>query len=549
MKKYIKLILQDYKEDKMRKILTFFIFTAILFFFLSCATISSGPQAPIKLVILHTNDHHGHPLKFDNYPMVGVGGLPARAALVNQVRSENENVLVLDAGDLNTGESESTFFNAEPDIIGYNYIGYDAMTLGNHEFDNPLAVLQKQMQDAKFPFLSANIKYKDGSYIGKPYIIKEFKGLKVAILGLTTSETKIIGNPQIIGDLIIEDEIEVAKKLLPELKKKADIVIVLGHLGLYEGYGSKILAEKVPGIDLIIDGHSHTFMKEAVVVNGTPIVQAYQWGLYVGKATLTIEKKKITSFSWEAIPVNLQEKKADGKMGFIGQEIKEDAKILEMLLPYKDKVEQVLAEEIGEALDTFPNSEVRKAETALGDLVADAMLDYVKNLGVAFAINNGGGIRADLPKGVITKKTIYKILPFSNTLVVLTMKGSDLIELFNYIATIPQGKGAFPQVSEGLSFTINYEKGVCENILVQGKPIDPNATYKIATNSYMATGGDGYVVFKKALNVYDTSMMQRDVMIEYIKKVKQVAPIIKGRITIIGTKTAMFFKNLFGLVA
>lgn len=529
-----------------------FVLLFIIFVFLfsfSCSTLSFGTKGPVKLVILHTNDHHGHPLKFDNYPMTAVGGLAARATLVNQVRAENENVLVLDAGDINTGESESTFFNAEPDIIGYNYIGYDAVTLGNHEFDNSLAVLQKQMKDAKFPFLSANVKYKDGKYVGQPYIIKEFKGLKVAILGLTTTETKIIGNPQIVGELIIEDEIAVAKKLVPELKKKADIVIVLGHLGMYDNYGSKILAKEVAGIDLIIDGHSHTFIKEPVVVNGTFIVQAYQWGLYVGKAELTVENKKITSFNWRPVPINLQEKKADGKMGFIEAEIKEDTKLVEMLMPYKEKVEQVLAEEIGEALDTFPNSETRKMETAIGDLVADAMLDYVKNLGVSFAINNGGGIRADLPKGIITKKTIYKILPFSNTLVVLTMKGSDLIELFNYIATIPQGKGAFPQVSEGVSFTINYEKGICENVLIGGKPIDPDAQYKIATNSYMATGGDGYVVFKKAIALYDTAMMQRDIMIEYIKKVKKVAPEIKGRITIIGTKTAMLFKNFFGLAA
>lgn len=533
----------------MKKLLTITLLILLFVFVFSCTTMSIGPKGPIKLVILHTNDHHGHPMKFDNYPMKNVGGLPARATLVNQTRAENENVLVLDAGDFNTGEPESTFFNAEPDIIGYNYIGYDAVTIGNHEFDNPLAVLQKQMSDAKFPFLSANVKYKDGNYIGKPYIIKEFKGVKVAIFGLTTSETKIIGNPDIIKDIIIEDEIEVAKKLVPELKKKADIVIGLVHLGLYENSGSKLLAQQVPGIDLIIDGHSHTFLKEPVVVNGIPIVQAYQWGLYVGKAVLTIEKKKITSLNWEAIPINLTEKKADGSVGFIGTEIKEDTKLLEILTPFKDKVEQVLAEVVGEALDTFPNADVRKSETALGDLVADAMLDYVKYLDVSFAINNGGGIRTDLPKGPITKKIIYKILPFSNTLVVLTLKGSDLIEMFNYIATIPQGKGAFPQVSEGVSFTINYEKGVCEEILVNGKPIDPNATYKIATNSYLASGGDGYAIFKKAINIYDTSMMQRDIMIEYIKKVKTVSPIIHNRIKIIGTKVAMIFKAIFGLAA
>ena len=245
----------------------------------------------------------------------------------------------------------------------------------------------------------------------------------------------------------------------------------------------------------------------------------------------------------------MQKKNADGSLSYVTKQIPEDMALKTLLMPYKAKVEEVLAEEIGEATDTFSNADSRKRETEIGDLVADAMLSYVKDLGVSFAINNGGGIRADLPKGKITKKSIYTILPFSNTLVVLTLKGSDLIELFNFIATIPQGKGAFPQVSDGVSFTINYEKGTCENILVGGKPIDPDATYKVATNSYMATGGDGYVAFTKAINSYDTSMFQRDIMIEYIKTVKTVTPILKNRIKIIGTKTAMFFMNLLGIAA
>ncbi|HOV46336.1 MAG TPA: 5'-nucleotidase C-terminal domain-containing protein [Exilispira sp.] len=534
----------------MRKIYAIVFISIIMLFFASCATVSvSQSSGPFQLVVLHTNDHHGHPLAFEYSPGKNVAGLPARATYVNEIKAQYDNVLVLDAGDINTGEPESFFFNAETDIVGYNYIGYDAMALGNHEFDNPLTVLQKQMKDATFPFLCANIKNKDGSYLAKPYIIKEINGVKVAIFGLTTSETKIVGNPKIVGDLIIEDEVEVAKKLVPELRKKADIVICLGHLGIYDTYGSQILAQKVSGIDLIIDGHSHTYLEKPIVVNNTPIVSAYQWGIYMGKAILTIDKKKIVNFEWSADPINVQKKNADGSLSYVTKQIPEDMALKTLLMPYKAKVEEVLAEEIGEATDTFSNADSRKRETEIGDLVADAMLSYVKDLGVSFAINNGGGIRADLPKGKITKKSIYTILPFSNTLVVLTLKGSDLIELFNFIATIPQGKGAFPQVSDGVSFTINYEKGTCENILVGGKPIDPDATYKVATNSYMATGGDGYVAFTKAINSYDTSMFQRDIMIEYIKTVKTVTPILKNRIKIIGTKTAMFFMNLLGIAA
>ncbi|MGE5607468.1 MAG: metallophosphoesterase, partial [Bacteroidota bacterium] len=159
-----------------------------LFFVLMIALSNAGATAPqtTELVILHTNDTHGHPLKFFDNPAPDVGGLPARATLVQQIRSQYQNVLLLDAGDFNTGRPESNFFKAEPEIIGYNYTGYDAVTLGNHEFDNSPEVLANQMKSAKFPFLATNVKNAAGKNIAKPYIIKKYKGFKVAIFGLTT---------------------------------------------------------------------------------------------------------------------------------------------------------------------------------------------------------------------------------------------------------------------------------------------------------------------------------------------------------------------------
>ena len=520
------------------------IFIMIICFF-SINIISSNE---IKLVIVHTNDTHGHPVKFDNYPDNNVGGIPARTTFINELKKNYENVLVLDAGDLNTGRPESNFFRAEPDIIGYNYAGYDAIALGNHEFDNSLEVLKKQIKQAKFPFLSANVKTKNGKYVGKPYMIKRYKGLNVAVFGLTTKETTIVGNPEYIKDLVFEDEVATAQKLVPSLRKKADIVIALVHMGIYENddEGSKWLAKNADGIDLIIDGHTHTMMEKPVYINNTPIVQAWQWGLVLGKGVFTVNNRKIESFDWESIPVNLKEKvkNAEGKdeSKFIDKEIKEDPVLSDQLSKYVDEVENILSEKIAESGALFPNGDVRRQETALGDLVADSMLWYVKNLGVDFAIQNGGGIRTDLPEGEIRKKNIYEIVPFDNSTVVLTLKGNDIKKLFEFIATIPQGKGAFPQVSEGVSFTINYNTGMCEDILINGSPIDDNRTYKIATNSFMATGGDGYEIFKKTTESYDSSMFQRDVLIEYLKTMKtKIVPEIKNRIKVIGSKTAYFF--------
>ena len=228
---------------------------------------SKTPQIH-RLTVLFTNDVHGHPVKFSNLSVPDVGGLPALATLVKGIRNTNENVLLLDAGDLNTGQSVSNFFKARPDIIGYNFMGYDAMVLGNHEFDHPVDVLKEQMHLAKFPFLSANVKTRHGDHLAIPYIIKRFNGFKVAVFGLTTTETRITGNPDHIKDLVFEDEIHVARQLVPYLRERADLIIALTHLGIYEGMnrGSKRLAAQVAGIDLIVDGNTDTKLETPLII-------------------------------------------------------------------------------------------------------------------------------------------------------------------------------------------------------------------------------------------------------------------------------------------
>ena len=507
----------------------------------------SDENLPVyHLVVLYTNDTHGHPVKFHNGPVPDVGGLPARATLVRAIRDKNPNVLVLDAGDLNTGGSESDFFRAAPDILGYNYIGYDAMVLGNHEFDNPVEVLKKQMAKARFPFLSANIRTKDGNYIGIPYIIKQFPGFKVAILGLTTKETETTGNPENIKEILIENEVETARKLVPELRKQADIVIALAHLGIYRGYdrGSKRLATHIKGIDLIVDGNTDTKLEAPIIINAsdsdhkTLIVEAWHWGLVLGRIDLWIQDRKVIDFKMELIPINLKKpvKKSDGTTDyhFIGKEIKEDEELLKLLQPYVDKVEALLSERIGYAEKTFWSKGVRTRETALGDLVADSLLWYMRKFNPDFAFQNGGAIRADLTEGPIIKKMIFDTLPFDSTAVILSLKGKDVQTLFDYVATMQPGNGAFPQVSDGISFTINRGTERCENILIHGKPIDPDRIYKIVTNSYLGEGGDGYKVFLKAVNRFDSSTFQKEILVEYIKHLGgNIKPEVKRRMTVL----------------
>jgi 5'-nucleotidase/UDP-sugar diphosphatase len=496
------------------------------------ACIKTHPQGEAlrhHLVVLHTNDSHGHPVRFSYSGAPDVGGLPARATLIRKVRAENENVLVLDAGDFNTGRAESTFFKARPDLEGYNAIGYDALTLGNHEFDNPLETLKQQMNLANFPFLAANVKTGDGRYLGRPYVIKEFKGFKVAILGLTTRETERIGNPDHVRDLLIQDEIAVAKKLVPKLRRKAEIVIALVHLGIYDSprRGSKRLASEVAGIDLIVDGHSHTRLDAPLVVKHgasdwtTPIVQAWQWGLVVGRVDLRFGGGRVTDLTFATIPINLKtvEKGPDGSPTYslVSEEILEDPVLVAALQGYVHRVDTLLSERVGRAVAALSSKDGRSQETPLGDLVADATLWYSRHLEVDFAFQNAGGIRTGLPPGEISRKAIYEVLPFDNTVVVLTLRGSDIEELFHHISRLPEGAGGFPQVSDGVSFTINRVTCRCEDVRIRGNPLDPTKTYRIATNSYLAAGGDGYRMFLNAVDRYDSSRFLRDVFADYLK--------------------------------
>jgi 5'-nucleotidase/UDP-sugar diphosphatase len=512
---------------------------------------ASGGIAPADteqhLVILNTNDTHGHPVSFYDYPAGDQGGIPARATFIEQVKMANPNVLVVDAGDLNTGRPESNFFNTEPDILGYNMAGYDLMTMGNHEFDHDFATMQEQIALSEFPWLCANVK-KDGKVLEnvEPYIIKEYGTFKVAVIGLLDKGTDETGNPEFIKGLVFEDEVEVANALVPKLLKKADIVIAVVHMGLYSDptEGSKRLAAEVPGLAMIVDGHTHTktdepvWVKNAVSGKDVPIVSAKHWGLYMGKTDLTFMNGEVTNVDFELVPINVREKAKDAEGNSIyptvGTEFAKNAEIEALLQTYVAKVDAVLNEVIGMATAVFPNDNTRKMETALGDIVTDSQKWFIENRGleVDFAFQNGGGIRATLGDGEIKKATVYEILPFDNSITLLDLKGSDVIALFDKAAT-NIGAGAMAQVSKEVKFTINSATSTVEELLINGKPVDPAKIYKVATNSYLAAGGDGYGVFTNNMSLYETSLMQRDAFIDYVVYLGgTISPATDGRITI-----------------
>ncbi|QTQ10777.1 5'-nucleotidase C-terminal domain-containing protein [Treponema parvum] len=513
------------------------VFAAAALFFTGCASSKVSSGAEQKLVILHTNDHHGSVLSRKDKEGIGQGGLAERATFIKMQRAEAQktgsDILVLDAGDVNTGMAVSNMFAAEPDIMAYNAMGYDAVALGNHEFDGTLEKLLKQIKISKFPWLSANIK-QGKNYLVKPYIIKNFNGLKVGIFGLTTLRTKVIASPD--KSLTFYDEINTAKEMVSLLrdKKKADIVILVGHLGdvleTSDQETSVRVAEAVSGIDLIVDGHSHSYFAEPKYVGGTPIVTSNEWGKYMGKAVFTVKDKKITKLEWTPVKIN-------------DKDFPPDAEMVALLKPYVERANASLKEVVMKTTAEFEFGRKwpRYKEMASGDLLCDATVGYVKSTGVDvdFAIHNGGNIRTSLPKGDVTKENIVTMLPFENYVYVLTLKGADVKALFNFIQTQNQGAGGFPQVSKEVRYTLTYDSdgtnGRISDITIGGKPIDNNKLYRIATNDYMAGGGDGYVVMKNSVDTYNTSMLVNDVFIEYVKSLPQpVTPATDGRIKIVG---------------
>lgn len=527
------------------KILVLFISIIFIFSFFSCTGQEVLEPVSFTLTVLHTNDTHGHPVAFDDYPMSGVGGQPARMTLIEQVRSENENVLLLDAGDVLTGRPESNFFNAEPDFLGMNYMGYDAMTIGNHEFDKSLDKLFELQELAQFPFINANI-YKDGEPLFQEYVIFEFNGAKVAVFGLITAETPTVTMPEYVKDLEFKDPVEVAKELVPELEKKAHIVIALTHLGYYEGntegrtfLGDETLAREVSGIDLIIGGHSHTYFEEPVKINDTYVTSARHWGMYLGMVNIVVEDGLLVSLTGMNRPINLTTrfKPADGipdpehpewvignpednyNYQYLMEPLEKDAGLLELLTPYVEKVDEELSVVIGTAVGAFTDEKNRTDDNPLCNMVCDAM--RIES-GADVFLQNGGGVRAGIGEGEISKADIYQTMPFDNSVQLFDITGEQLMEVFNFAATVPNGKGAFLQVS-GVTFTLNYKTQQAEDVMINGEPIDLTKTYRAGTNSFVKTGGDGYTMLvDKNENFYETSLFQRDMIISYIENVGEV---------------------------
>tara|TARA_B110000091_G_scaffold44862_1_gene49056 strand:- start:542 stop:2188 length:1647 start_codon:yes stop_codon:yes gene_type:complete len=476
-----------------------------------------------NLTILHTNDNHG---RFW-HNRSGEYGMAARATLIQSIRDEvagtGGHTLLLSGGDINTGVPESDLQDAEPDFKGMNYMAYDAMALGNHEFDNPLSVLRQQHDWARFPFLSANIINQDtGMPLFKSHEIFDLDGLKVAVVGFTTQDTVRIGNPEFLQGLEIQSPIAVATKIVPAIAANSDLVVAVTHMGHYRfgenggnAPGDVALAKAVDGLDVIVGGHSQTATFSPDVQNDTLIVQAKEWGKYVGRLDLQLRNGEISVINYQLIPVNLKKKVLiDGEKVsvYIDQEIVADETLKAMLEPYQNQGQEQLMQVIGHADAVFVGAreQVRTNETNLGNLIALAQMERVQ---ADLGIMNSGGIRDDMPAGDITYKDVLTVQPFSNTVAYVDLTGAELMPYLQVAANKEAGSGAFAQFA-GTTITMNGNS--IESATVAGKLVEASKTYRLAINAYMASGGDGYPRLSDHANYVNSGFVDAEVLKDYI---------------------------------
>jgi len=502
---------------------------ALLSLFLCLILAPWGYANQVDLKILYVNDFHSFA---EPYKPIGsdapLGGIAYLAGAVDRARG-NQPSLLLSAGDMIQGNPWANLFRGKSTIEVMNAMRFDAMVVGNHEFDFGPKVLKERMAQARFPFLGANVK---GISALKPYIIKNLQGVRIAIIGVVTPEIAVTTHPRNVAGLTFSTPESAVKKYLPELKRRADIVIVLSHCGFQ---ADRDLAARVPGIDVIVGGHSHTKILQPELVGQTIIVQAWEHAKGLGVLNLKVKDGKVIGF--------------DGVL----QEISPAAgapnsQVQEIVARYERQVDSLLQRTIGETQVDLDGEHVRTGETNLGDFVADVMR---QTAGAEATIINGGGIRTGLAQGKITVKDIYAMLPYDNYLVAISLTGAQVKAALEHgVASLEEHSGSFPQVS-GLTFTYSRSAPAgfrVKEVTVGGQPLDAQKEYVVATHDYLVAGGDGYTVFGEALKsagdytnlggtitssklaYNDPGAWLRDLVIHAIQARKTIAPKTDGRI-------------------
>ncbi|TPM33042.1 5'-nucleotidase C-terminal domain-containing protein [Mesorhizobium sp. B2-3-5] len=531
---------------------------------LSASTLglSAGASfADYTLNILHINDWHSRIEGNNKYETtcsadeetkgecIGGAGRLITAIAQERKKLQGQNVLLLSAGDNFQGSLFYTTYKGKVEGEFLNDMKFDAMALGNHEFDDGEAALAPFLDMIKFPVLGANVKANAQSKLGdrvKPSIVVEVGGQKIGIIGAVTNDTPELASPG--PNIAIEDDVKSITAEVEKLQAQGiNKIIAVTHIGYNR---ERDIIAKIPGIDVVVGGHSHTLLSNTdpkaagpyptMVDNPggykVPVVQAASYSKYLGEFKVVFDDNGVV-------------KSASGDPVYLDKSIPPDPAVLARIKELGAPIEALKNKEVAETTDVVDGSResCRARECTMGNLVSDAILDRVKGQGVEIAISNGGGLRASIDKGTVTMGEVLTVLPFQNTLATFQISGKDLVAgLENGLSQIEDGAGRFPQVA-GLKYS--FDKSVAPNagrvksveVMENGAwtPIKPDKDYLVATNNYVRQGGDGYKVFAdKARNAYDYGPGLEQVVADYLAAHRPYTPKLDGRITEIAATTA-----------
>ncbi|PIB24353.1 multifunctional 2',3'-cyclic-nucleotide 2'-phosphodiesterase/5'-nucleotidase/3'-nucleotidase [Amylibacter kogurei] len=509
------------------------------------ATTAGYASADYSLTILHTNDFHARfePVskydsgcgEEDNAEGKCFGGSARLVNAVADARKRSNNSILVDGGDQFQGTLFYTYYKGKVAAEMMNKMEYDAMTVGNHEFDDGPEVLRGFMDAVDFPVLMSNADFsgepKLADKLAKSTVI-ERGGEKLGLIGLTPVDTKELSSP---GDnVVFTDPVGAVQGEVDKLTAEGvNKIIVLSHSG-YDV--DQVVAAGTTGVDVIVGGHSNTLLSNTndraagpypTMVNDTAIVQAYAYGKFLGELNVTFDDAgNITEAKGEPLIIDAA----------VAEDEATKARIAELAVPLQEIRDKVIGS-AGGAIEG-DRAVCRIEECSMGNLIADAMLDRVKDQGISIAFQNSGGVRASIDAGEVTMGEVLTVLPFQNTLSTFQVSGQTLIDaLENGVSQVEEVKGRFPQIA-GMKFT--WDAGVAPNegrvqdvmVMKDGAwvAIDPAAMYGVVSNNFVRGGGDGYKMFQTAENAYDFGPDVADVLAEYIAKNADYKPYVDGRI-------------------
>ena len=510
----------------------------------------SGAATRVHITIVGTTDLHGNIYPVDYYTNKPDNrGLAKISTLIKQARKENPNTLLIDSGDTIQGTPLAYYHNKrnnnppDPMMLAMNHLQFDSMTVGNHEYNFGLKVLEKARGEAKFPWLSANT-YEKGTQKNhyQPYIIKEFSGVRVAVLGLTTPGIPNWENVPNYAGLEFREPLSEAKKWVPLLREqeRADVVVVAMHMGLEEDLRTGIvnpgqvehenqavaIAKSVPGIDAIFMGHTHRDVP-VVYINGVLLTQANYWGRHLARADVYLEQD---SGRWHVYAKAARTIPTDDK-------VEPDAEVLKLAEPYDRETQAWLSRPIGESSAELTANEARFRDTAILDLIQRVQLE-TGNADVSMAASFNASAR--IAKGAVTVRDIAGLYVYENTLVVLEVTGRQLKEALEhsakYFKAHEPGKAAVDlvdekipaynfDIAEGVTYELDLRRPVgdrIQNLRFKGQPLRPDQKLKLATNNYRVNGGGGYVMYKNAPVVYRSGEEIRELIIDWLERHKTV---------------------------